>query len=307
VDTNLEGVKMSKLTIEKVTDELNILINKMGNIAEAVDHYIHLKRQNNANMENVIHLLSQYVNNACNADFAEEFDLHYFCACMMSRLSKVTKKMYGDDVWEKIFGNTEVPTEVWTDWTQVERKDFALSIQKKFISATSIDDYKRALEAISRTWVSDDGSVGTTKKDVTIEDVDAFIAEWNDSIAKDLKKNHESNDAVMAEFNLDKWKVRREGSKIIAAQHPFLKDKYVSQKDSKMKRYYACRCPWARASILKGETVSPLLCHCSLGYQKQGLETFFGRHLEGRILSSVLEEYVTQCTFEVDIPEDIME
>jgi len=296
---------MSELTIEKVTAELDALVEKMGSPLDAMDHYIHLKRQDNVDIKTVIQLISQYAHASGDADLVDEFELHYFCACMMSRLSKVTKVMYGEEVWKRIFGGIEIPTETWTDWTQVERKDFALFIQQKFQSVTSLNDYKRALEAVSRTWISDDGSVGTAKKDVTLRDIDVFIEACNTDFFRELKKNHESDDAVMDEFCSDKWKIRREGSKIIVVQKPFLKNRYISQTDSKMKRYYACRCPWARASILKGETVSSSLCHCSLGYQKQSFETFFGRHLDGRVVSSVLEDMM-QCVFEIDIPEEVM-
>ena len=289
---------------KKVSAELDEIVSEMGASLETINHYIQIKRQENVDIYELFQLILQYANDIGDADLADlaaELGLHGFCACMMSRLSKVTKDMYGDEVWKKIFDGVEIPTEVWTDWTLDERKDFALSIQKKFLSVTSLDNYKRALEGVSRTW----NSFETTKKEVSLSDVDALIKERNEIYIKDLIANHGSDDAVMKEFNSEKWLTRREGSKIIIVQQPFLLSKYVSQTDDKMKRYYACRCPWARTSILKGETVSTSFCHCSLGYQKHDFDALFGRYLDGRVQKSALNEGDLQCVFEIDIPDDV--
>lgn len=287
---------------KKASAELDALIGKMGRTMETLDHYISTKRQENADIGELIQLMLHYLNEIGDADLSAELDLHGFCACRMSRLSNVTKEMYGDEVWGKIFGGLEIPTETWTDWTQDERKDFALSIQKKFLSAASLDDYKRALEGVSSTWYP----LETSQKEVTLSDVDAFIKERNENYVKDLTANHGSDDAIMAEFNTEKWKTRREGSKIIIVNRPFQLNKYVSQTDDKMKRYYACGCPWARTSILKGETVSTAHCHCSLGYTKHDFDNLFGKRLNGRVLKSALNECDLQCVFEIDIPDSIM-
>jgi len=294
---------MTELTIEKVTAELAMLFEKTGKNMATIDHYIHQKRKENAHIYNLIQMLIKHFNDTGDEDLANELGLHGFCGCKVSRLSGVIKKMYGNDIHAKIFDGVDYPTEAWTDWTQTERKDFALFIQEKILSVISLDDYKRAMEGVSRTWVSDDGSVGTTKKDVTIRELDTFIKECNESHVN----YHGTDNTAMEVFASDEWKIRRDGSKITVVQIPFLKSKYLSQTDEKMKRYYACRCPWVRSSILSGETVASSFCHCSLGYQKQGFETFFGRPLEGRVVKSVVNEGVFQCVFEIDIPNDIME
>ena len=294
---------MNELTIEKVSAELDVLFSKAGKSMETIDRYIHQKRIENAHIYNLIQLLIRHFNDAGDEDLANELGLHGFCGCKVTRLSNVIRKMYGEEIFAKIFDGVEYPAESWTDWTQTERKDFALFIQKKILSVISEDDYRRAMEGVSRTWVSDDGSVGTTKKDVTLSDLDAFIKESNENHVN----YHGTDNTALEAFDSEEWKIRREGSKVTVVQIPFLKNKYLSQTDEKMKRYYACRCPWVRASILKGETVASSFCHCSLGYQKQGFETFFGRHLDGRVVKSVVDEGVLQCVFEIDIPNDIME
>ena len=293
-----------KQNIEQVAAELGALIEKTGMNMETVDCYISQKRQDNADMNSLINLMTQYINQLGDWELAAEIGLHGFCSCMMSRLSGVTKEMFGEETWGKIFGGVEVPISDWTDWTQTERKDFALIMQEKFLSVISLDEYKRALEGVSRTWGSDIGH-DAAKKDVTIDGLDAYIRELNENFLDNLHNQYpSSNDAVMEEFNTEKWKIRRVGSKIIFAQYPFLMDKYAAQTNSRMKRYYACRCPWVRASILKGEAVSSSFCHCNLGYQKSGYDSFFGQYLDGRVIKSVLEEDAEQCVFELDIPEE---
>ena len=301
---------MTKLTTRQVTAELGALVEQMGKNMSTIDHYISLKRQEKVDMKKLINLIARYAKDSGDWELSVEIGLHGFCACMMSRLSGVVKKMYGEEVHGKIFDGVDMPVSDWTDWTLTERKDFALFMQQKFLSVISLEDYKQALEGVSRTWNSDneycDEYIETTPKKVTLKKLDAYIQKLNDNYIEDLHNQYPSADpAVMEEFNSEKWKIRREGHKIRFAQYPFLFDKYAAHTDEKMKRYYACRCPWVRASILKGEAVSVSFCHCNLGYQKSGYDYFFGRNLNARVVQSVLEDGVLQCIFEIDIPEEI--
>lgn len=48
------------------------------------------------------------------------------------------------------------------------------------------------------------------------------------------------------------------------------------------------------------------LCSCSLGHVMNFAEAFLDRHLNGRVLNSVLKGDMV-CTYEVSLPDDIME
>jgi len=153
------------------------------------------------------------------------------------------------------------------------------------------------------------------KKILTINDVDFLIDELNNKFLNALRKCHRSgelffnqriDDTVMREYETGKWSMRREGSKIILTKNPFMMSKYLDETNNKMKRYYACHCPWARQSILTDRVVSKSFCYCSFGHDKYELESGFGRQLDGRVVCSVLEEGSFQCVFEVDIPDDII-
>ena len=97
----------------------------------------------------------------------------------------------------------------------------------------------------------------------------------------------------------------RKGNKLHCMAFPCNMDEYLHAADEKMKRYHACHCPFAKASILSEKGVPAALCNCSLGHVMNFTEAFLGRALEGRVVCSVLNGDLT-CEYEIDIPDDIM-
>lgn len=98
----------------------------------------------------------------------------------------------------------------------------------------------------------------------------------------------------------------REGNKLHCMAFPFNMKEYLRADDEKMKRYYACHCPFAKESILSENVVPSVLCNCSLGHVMNFTEAFLGRALEGKVLRSVLRGDLT-CEYEITIPIDIMQ
>ena len=98
----------------------------------------------------------------------------------------------------------------------------------------------------------------------------------------------------------------RKGNQLYCMAFPCNMNEYLKAADSRMKRYHACHCPFAKESILSDSVVSPVLCHCSLGHIMNFTEAFLGRELEGRVIHSVLNGDMT-CEYEITIPEDIMD
>jgi hypothetical protein len=96
------------------------------------------------------------------------------------------------------------------------------------------------------------------------------------------------------------------GNKVLKSKIPFDPDKWLREKDPKMKRYYACHCQLAREAILKGEEL-PLgtFCYCSAGYEKYPLEVALGVPLKVEVLESVLSGG-DRCRFAVTIPKEKM-
>ncbi|MCX6649174.1 MAG: hypothetical protein NTV61_07275 [Candidatus Bathyarchaeota archaeon] len=94
------------------------------------------------------------------------------------------------------------------------------------------------------------------------------------------------------------------GDKVLKSKIPFAPDKWLKEKDPKMRRYYACHCQLARDAILS-ETSRPLgtFCYCSAGYEKLPLEVVLGVPLEVEVLENVLDGG-ERCRFAVKIPKE---
>ena len=97
----------------------------------------------------------------------------------------------------------------------------------------------------------------------------------------------------------------REGNILRCMAFPGDMQAYLAAEDPKMKRYYACHCPFARESILAEEPVSATLCNCSLGHVMNFSEAFLGRSLSGRVVRSVLGGDLL-CEYEITLPDDVM-
>jgi hypothetical protein len=94
------------------------------------------------------------------------------------------------------------------------------------------------------------------------------------------------------------------GDIVLKSKIPFAPDKWLREKDPKMRCYYACHCQLAREAILN-DTAVPLatFCYCSAGYEKLPLEVVLGVPLEVEVLESVLAGG-ERCRFAVKIPRE---
>jgi len=303
------------MTKAHVISEFELFVKENGVSTETVNKFIRQKKAESADMLMTINAIQEYANSTQDELLVSEVfilmtDFNEWCGGTMKHLSDTTRKMYGDDVWERIFYGEQMPE---VGWIADEMSDFAYNIEQKYLAVSTRDNYECAQKKgnpFARTFKESD------KKNLTLDDVDILIDELNTKFFNTLKECHKSgklffnqkiDDTVIKEFETGKWFMRREGSKIILVKNPYIMGKYLAETDSKMKRYYACHCPWARQSILKDKTVSKSFCYCSFGHDKYELESAFGRSLDGRVICSVLEADSLQCIFEVDIPSDILE
>ncbi|MGE5654342.1 MAG: hypothetical protein ACM3ZQ_08815 [Bacillota bacterium] len=92
------------------------------------------------------------------------------------------------------------------------------------------------------------------------------------------------------------------GDTLYITKIPYMAKEYLATDDPLMKRYYSCHCPWARESILTGETVSPSFCHCSAGFVKKQWEVIFGQSLKADVLESALKGDL-RCRFAIHLPD----
>jgi hypothetical protein len=94
----------------------------------------------------------------------------------------------------------------------------------------------------------------------------------------------------------------RSGQSIFVTKIPYDPVAYLEETDSRMKRYHACHCPLARASILDdGPAVPALWCYCSGGYEKLPFDVVFQQPTRVKVLESALAGDA-RCRFEVEVP-----
>ncbi len=96
---------------------------------------------------------------------------------------------------------------------------------------------------------------------------------------------------------------KREGSTLYVTKIPYDIVSYLKETDNKMKRYYACHCPFVRESILTAKKVPENWCYCSAGFAKFPFEQVLGRELSVTLLKSVLTGDDI-CRFAIDIGTD---
>jgi hypothetical protein len=93
----------------------------------------------------------------------------------------------------------------------------------------------------------------------------------------------------------------REGDRLYLTKIPYAPQQYIHERDPLMKRYYACHCPLARASILSQDVKVPFeWCNCSGGFQKLMFDVVFEEPVEVELLESALRGD-PRCRFAVKI------
>jgi hypothetical protein len=97
----------------------------------------------------------------------------------------------------------------------------------------------------------------------------------------------------------------REGDKIIQTKIPYQIKAMLDAKDSRMKRYYICYCPWVRGAIHDGteDEISANFCHCSAGFTKKYWDFVFDQPVTVQPIETALTGALC-CKFAVQIPKE---
>jgi hypothetical protein len=97
---------------------------------------------------------------------------------------------------------------------------------------------------------------------------------------------------------------RREGNIIYETKIPYLTQKYLSETDPTLRRYYYCHCPWAREAIKNGDvSLAETFCNCSGGFHKKTFEVIFKQTLRVDVLESALKGD-DRCRFAIHLPPE---
>ncbi len=92
-----------------------------------------------------------------------------------------------------------------------------------------------------------------------------------------------------------------DGKRLYVKKIPYNPAAWLCETDPLTKRYYACHCPFVRASILEGTKVDSLWCYCSGGFTKLLMDYLFGQELEVELLESALDGSEV-CRFAIMLP-----
>lgn len=94
----------------------------------------------------------------------------------------------------------------------------------------------------------------------------------------------------------------RKGNKIYVTKIPYAPRQYIKEKDSNLKKYYACHCQLVRTALRDGNPrIPPTFCYCSSGFDKLHFDAIFGESVSVELLETPLKGD-DRCRFAIEIP-----
>jgi hypothetical protein len=146
------------------------------------------------------------------------------------------------------------------------------------------------------------------------ETIDDYLSDYHQRMVETLQK-HANDGTVWFEQRITQAVVDyvkrepevlggvRDGDTIWITKIPYDPDAWLTETDPVRKRYLACHCPLARASLGSGgEAVQPVWCNCSAGFAKLKFDVLFGEEVKAEVVENVLEGS-DRCRFTVKVPD----
>jgi hypothetical protein len=223
------------------------------------------------------------------------------------RLSKIA----GSEVCDIIFSQIDVPplgsdpdkySEVTFQLMKLLNKELSPEVYRRVLAG---NHHRIPVEAFfkQREWLQKlDGNI------------DAWLKKMHDASVAELEQHYKKNkvwyEQVITQDIIDYVKNNqeilsgiREGEWIYNTKFPYSPEKYLEETDSRMKRFYMCHCPLARAAVLEDHPKIPMdWCYCSAGYGKLRYDVAFGEETDVEVLESVFNGS-DRCRFRIRIPE----
>ncbi|WMJ89461.1 hypothetical protein [Anaerocolumna sp. MB42-C2] len=240
-----------------------------------------------------------------NIEYSNKFGINTFKFEIINEL--------GDEVWQELIKDSGIP-DIDTE-ASCKCKNMAMFMER----FDEIIDKQMAIKILSRVrhGLKPSQCAWAREKFLKYNDLDVFI---NDSVKEGFadfeKLYYKGKDfygqAITKEVldfirqNPGMLSGVRDGNKMYFTAFPANMSEYLQASDSRMKRYHACHCPFAKESILADDTVSSTLCYCSLGHIKNFWEAVFDTELDGEVVTSALNGDML-CTYVVFLPDDIMD
>lgn len=93
----------------------------------------------------------------------------------------------------------------------------------------------------------------------------------------------------------------RQGNTIFVTKIPYNPEAYLLEEDPVLKRFHACHCGLARASIARNNDPVPAIwCNCSAGFEKLIFDVVFEKPVPVHVIESVLQGDL-RCRFALSI------
>ncbi len=151
---------------------------------------------------------------------------------------------------------------------------------------------------------------------IRLNDIDAFLELKHQEVVDRFRQHRKNGTLEWAQYVDDDVVTYventltispgiREGDKIIQTKVPFQIKVMLEAKDPRMKRYYACYCPWVRGAIKDGtdDEISANFCHCSAGFTKKYWDYVFDQPVTVQPIETALTG-AFHCKFAVQIPKE---
>ena len=276
-----------------------------------INDYIMTRREQIKDINYTICAIVDYFIAVENGELAHEAGIHLDAIATFNNLSKLTKEELGDDVWQRVFGDVEMPK---VGWTLDEITDFTRQMHEKMRIAVPRERIENMFQKYAHGY---EQSFNDTLHEILVsKGVDGLINHLNSTLLKELEDCYEKGelwcgqpvDDSVIKYVRDNPMNCRNGDKIINKQIPNMLKAYLLATDEKMKRYSACHCAIKKQSILQDKGgLSHSLCNCSFGHSKKQFDFAFGKQVSGRVVKTVMDAGCLECIFEIDIPDGFIE
>lgn len=231
---------------------------------------------------------------------------------VMENLSKNLKGKAGEVKWREVFGDIKLPP------LGTHPRDKPKITKKVMERLEAKLDKEKCHEVLSSNlhFVPDEAFMPSKKAFQESKNIDDFLENRHKEYIEELAK-HAKEKTLYYTQEVDDEVVEyvrktptcqvgvREGDVIYVTKIPYMAKKYLHEKNEKMKRYYACHCPWVREAIKSDTKISPDFCYCSAGFEKRLWDVIFNHPVKADVLQTVLKGDLI-CKFAIHIPREYM-
>jgi hypothetical protein len=228
---------------------------------------------------------------------------------VIENINKRIEENFGKECVKKILqGLKELPLGAGPK----KKAEFTLEYMKRLEENLSEADRKKVLTGNNHDIPIDNFFV-TRDEFKNHNDIDLLLKNMHSRAVKTLEEHYEQNKIWFEQEitpgvidfvknNQELLAGVRKGDKIYNTKIPYNPDKYLTEKDPVLKRYYACHCPFARESILNDNiNIDKTWCYCS-GFNKLKFDVIFEEPVEVEVIESVLSGD-DRCRFVFKIPD----